>query len=65
MIDLQTLNDKLLQHIIANWGFEDTVGWLLDEGYRVVEIREIFPTITDEDLISILEVEREKALGWI
>lgn len=63
MIDQKTLNDKLLQHVIANWGFGDTVGWLLDEGYKVFEIREILPEITDEDIINILEIEREKAIG--
>jgi hypothetical protein len=63
MIDLKQLNDKLLEHVISNWGFNDAVGWLLDEGYKVFEIREILPEITDEDIINILEIEREKALG--
>jgi hypothetical protein len=63
MIDLKQLNDKLLEHVISNWGFYDTVGWLLDEGYKVFEIREILPEITDEDIINILEIEREKAIG--
>ena len=39
MIDLKQLNDKLLEHVISNWGFNDAVGWLLDEGYKVFEIR--------------------------
>jgi hypothetical protein len=63
MIDLKQLNDKLLEHVISNWGFNDAVGWLLDEGYKVFEIREILPEITDEDIINILEIEREKAIG--
>ena len=65
MIDLKQLNDKLLQHIISNWGFDDTVGWLLDEGYNVFQIRKILPEITDEEIINILEIERQKALGQI
>jgi hypothetical protein len=65
MIDLKELNDKLLHHIISNWGFDDTVGWLLDEGYKVFQIRKILPEITDEEIINILEIEREKALGQI